>query len=110
MADLTGLLGESPLGCERVQRSLGRLSSPPKASAYLPQKEERTGRVGAQTGERGLTGDFWSGRVTRGQGTWATFEAAWLFCTKTTITFIVMFELELWLFDQTRGRNAPWSL
>lgn len=56
-----GLLGESPLGCERVQRSLGRLSSPPKASPYLLQKEERTGRMGAQTGERGLTGNFWSG-------------------------------------------------
>ena len=68
MAGLMALLGESPLGCEREQGSLGSLPSLPQASPCLPQKEARTERVGAQMEARGLPGAFGQGRVTGGQG------------------------------------------
>lgn len=46
MADSMTLVGELPLGCEQVQRSLGGVSSLPQASPCLPQRREREEREG----------------------------------------------------------------
>lgn len=49
------LVGELPLGCEQVQRSLGGVSSLPQASPCLPQKRGREGKggTGPQSGAGG---------------------------------------------------------
>lgn len=95
------LLGESPLGCEGAEVPRRACFSPPGHS--LPSSDEGRGD-GSQVGAGRLPGAFGPGRVARGQGPWATVEAARCFC------FIIMFELELQPFPQTGGRNGPRSL
>lgn len=60
-----------------MQRSLGGLSSLPQASPYLSQ---RRGGEGWELGQEHEAFLVLLIRVTRGQGTRATFEAARLFC------------------------------